>query len=75
MGKDSMIKIYTGDEITVNRIKAELENQGISALVQNGFSQGLAAGFGGGIPSAIDLYVTESDFENAIKIVDSIFES
>jgi hypothetical protein len=75
MEKDSLIKIYTGDEITVNRIKAELENQGISALVQNGFSQGLAAGFSGGIPSAIDLYVAESDFEKSIKIVDSIFES
>jgi hypothetical protein len=75
MGKDSLIKLYTGDEITVNRIKAELESQGISALVQNGFSQGLAAGFGGGIPSAIDLFVAESDFEDAIKIVDSIFES
>lgn len=75
MRKDSLIKIYTGDEITVNRIKAELEDQGISTLVQNGFNQGLAAGFGGGIPSAIDLYVAESDFDNAIKIVDSIFES
>ena len=74
MKNDSLIKIFTGDEITVNRIKAELENQGISALVQNGFSQGLAAGFGGGTPSAIDLFVAESDAENAMKIVDSIFE-
>lgn len=75
MENDSLIKIFTGDEITVNRIKAELETRGISALVQNGFSQGLAAGFGGGIPSAIDLFVAESDAENATKIVDSILES
>ena len=74
MGNDSLINIYTGDEITVKRIKSELEAQGILSIERDGFKQGLAAGFGGGIPSAIDLFVAENDFENAIKIVDSIFE-
>jgi len=69
---DNILNIYTGGEVMVNRLKQELESQGINCLIQDGFKQGLIAGFGEGVPSAIDLYVKESDLEKALEIVQAI---
>lgn len=71
---DELVKLYTGGDVIINHIKIELEAKGISSLVKDGFKQGLGAGFGGGIPSAIDIFVTEKDFEKAYKIVKTLTE-
>jgi len=68
-GKDELVLVYTGRKIIIERIKAELESNGIISIVKDGFRQGIEAGFGGGIPSAIDIYVTESDVEKAKEII------
>ena len=70
--KNGLVLVYTGNDIIISRIKHELELKGINSIVKDGFNAGLSAGFGGGIPSAVDLFVTEDDFEQANEIVEAI---
>ena len=72
--KDGLVLIYTGRIIMVERIQAELESNGIVSIMKDGFRQGIEAGFGGGVPSAIDLFVTQSDVEKAKEIIEAIIE-
>ena len=65
----NLIKVYAGSELEVNLLKAELENQGISSIIKNDFASGVVAGFGGGTPSSIYLYVKESDVEKSNSII------
>jgi hypothetical protein len=74
MKNDDLILVYTGGKIIIERIKTELEINGIFSIVKDGFQQGLDAGFGGGIPSAIDLFVKESDWKEAVEIIKAIIE-
>lgn len=71
---DELIRVFIGSAVEVNHLKAELEANDISALIKNDFQSGLAAGFVGGTPSAIDLYVAESDVEKAQEIIDILNE-
>jgi len=71
---DKLVKLYTGDDIIISRIKLELEEQGIGSLIEDGYKQGLGAGFAGGVPSAIDIFVTEKDFGKAHEIVTALTE-
>jgi hypothetical protein len=66
---ENIIKAFTGSEIEVILLQGELEENGISSLVRDGFSSGLRAGFYGGSPSAIELYIAESDQEKAEPII------
>ncbi|MCW3788281.1 putative signal transducing protein [Plebeiibacterium sediminum] len=69
------IKVFTGSEVTVAMIKGELENQGISSLIKSDFKSGIAAGFSGGVPSAIDLYIESKDVERATPIINDLIKS
>lgn len=64
--------VYTGDEISVLFIKAELEKNGISSLIKNNFVSGTLAGFSGGVPSAVDLYIQEADLTEATPVIEEI---
>jgi hypothetical protein len=64
-----LIRVYTGTEIYVIHLKEELEENGISVLMQNDFQSGISAGFVGGVPSAVDLYISESDMKKAEPII------
>jgi len=66
---DQLVRIYTGSELTVNLLKVELEKTGISSIVQNDFNSGISAGFSGGLPSSIDLFIREIDLKKAGPIV------
>ena len=72
--RSSLVKIYTGNIITADRIIAELEIAGISAISRDEFQQGIEAGFGAGVPGVIDLFVQESDLEKAKEIISAIIE-
>lgn len=72
--KNELVLVFTGNEIIIQRIKTELELKGITSIIQDGFKSGIAAGFGGGIPSAVDLFVTEQDREKALGIIKIIAE-
>jgi hypothetical protein len=65
---ENLIRIYTGTEITVNLLKDELEKVGIMSIIQNDFESGTSAGVAGN-PSAIDLFIQESDLNAAKPII------
>lgn len=52
--------------------KTELQAKGISSMIKDRFKQGLIARYGDGVPSAIDIFVTDEDFEKANEIVNAI---
>lgn len=64
-----MIKVFSGTEMSVNLLNEELEQIGIIGFVQNENNSGLLAGFYGGGPGAVDLFVQESDLEKAEPII------
>jgi hypothetical protein len=66
---NKLIRIYTGTEVAVILLKAKLQESGIPVLIKNDYQSGIMAGFAGGVPSAIDIYIQESDFEKAEPIV------
>ena len=70
--KNKLIKAITGTEVTVMLLKDELEHAGIASVIQNDFQSGIIAGFSGGVPSAIDLYINDSDMNVAAGIIDQV---
>lgn len=73
--QNKLQKVFTGNEIEVILLKGELEENGISALVKDDFSSGIRAGFYGGTPSSIELFIEESDMANAGPIVQQFLEA
>ena len=66
--------VFTGPELAVNLLKNELEQIGVPSIIHNGFNSGIIAGFAGGLASAIDLYIQESDVEKAEPIIADFLE-
>lgn len=72
--KGKIVKIFTGDKVSIQRLKSELESNGIKVFLKDEFKQGLEAGFVGGVPNVIELFVVESDVEKANEIKKAILE-
>ncbi len=72
--KNKIVRVYSGTELKVNLLKEELVQNGITALIQNDFNSGVVAGFSGGGPTAIDLYILESDLEKAEPIISGFIQ-
>lgn len=67
---DSLIKVFTGTDVSVGFLKKHLEENGIASLTKNSFQSGNIAGFMGGTPSTIDLFIQEKDLKKAAPIVE-----
>lgn len=67
--RDKLVKIYTGTEITVLLLKGLLEEIGVNSTIQNQYKSGVEIGFIGGVQSAIDLYIQQSDFEKSEDVI------
>jgi hypothetical protein len=74
-GNSNLIRVYSGTELTVNLLKDELEKFGISSMVQNDFISGVSAGFSGGVPSSVDLFIQELDLRKAELILSEFRET
>ena len=72
---NNLIRVYSGTELTVNLLKDELEKFGISSMIQNDFNSGVSAGFSGGVPSSIDLFIQELDLGKAEPILSEFSET
>lgn len=72
--EDKIVKVYTGGDVIINHIRQELEANNIYCLIKDGFKQGIQAGFVGGVPSAVELYVSEKDLQRAVEIVKALTE-
>ena len=66
----NLVKVYTGTEITVQLLKGELEKIGVSSVIKDKFKSGISAGFGTGVPSAIDLFIDENNLEKAKPLIE-----
>ncbi|MCH4823497.1 DUF2007 domain-containing protein [Gramella lutea] len=70
---DNYKRVYTGPETNVQYLQELFENEGIHSRVRNDFDSGLRAGFGGGLPGQVLLFVLEHEYETAVKIARSTF--
>lgn len=67
--RNELVKVYTGTEVTVILLKAMLEEIGVTSTIQNNYKSGVEVGFVGGVQSAIDLFIQQSDFETAEPVI------
>jgi hypothetical protein len=72
---NNLIRVFTGSDISVTYLKERLEENGIAALIKNDFQSGISVGFVGGVPSAVDLYIQESDLEQAEPVINEFVRS
>jgi len=72
--KSKLIRVYTGTQVNVNLLKEELAKKGISSRFQDDFKSGTSAGFSGGVPSAIDLFIQKIDYPKAEPIIRDIIK-
>ncbi|TAJ15229.1 DUF2007 domain-containing protein [Marinilabiliaceae bacterium JC017] len=74
-GENNLVNIYSGSEISVVLLKGVLEENDIAAIIQNDYQSGITAGFFGGTPTAIDLFIQESDLKQAEPIINKFLET
>ena len=67
--KNKLVKVYTGTEMTVLLLKDLLEDIGVTSTIQNNYKSGIEVGFVGGVQSAIDLFIQQSDFATAEPLI------
>ena len=68
------VKFFTGSLIEIQRLQLDLDDQGIPSMVKNNFQSGLRAGFYGGSPSLVELFIYEEDMEKANPILEAFKE-
>jgi hypothetical protein len=66
---NELIRVYVGTEVLANLLKAELEDIGVGAIVQNDYLSGISVGFMGGTPSSVELYIQESELKEAESVI------
>jgi len=71
----NLIRVYSGTEISINLLKAELEDNGISAIIQNDFQSGISAEFYGGGTASVDLFIQESDMKSGEPIINDFIKN
>ncbi len=64
------IKLFTGSLIEIQRLQLDLDDSEIPSLVKNNFQSGLRAGFYGGSPSQVELFIYEEDKEKATPLLE-----
>lgn len=72
MENQGYIKIYSGNFIIAQRIRVELEQQGISPITKDETESARLAGFGASITGLQDLFVHEDEFKKAKSIVERV---
>lgn len=68
--KNKSIRVYSGNEVTVNLLKGRLEIAGISSMIQNDSGDSLLRG----VPAAVDLYIQQSDYKKAKPIISELIK-
>jgi hypothetical protein len=69
MKNDNLVHVYSGSEIEVNLLKEKLTEKDIASLIRNDNKSGIMAGFYGGGPEAVHLFILEADLKKAEKII------
>ena len=63
-------RVYTGSLINVQFLQTMLQDRGINSITRDDFQSGMMAGFGGGVPNHVQLFVKKSDIDEAIPIIE-----
>ncbi len=63
-------RVYTGSLINVQFLQTLLQDRGINSVTRDDMKSGMAAGFGGGLPDHIQLFVKKTDVEEVIPIIE-----
>ncbi len=63
-------RVYTGSLINVQFLQTLLQDRGISSVTRDDMKSGMMAGFGGGVPDHIQLFIKKEDMEEAIPIIE-----
>ena len=63
------MRLFTGSLIEIQRLQLDLDDAQIPSMVNNRFQSGLRAGFYGGSPSQVQLFIYEEDNEKAQEIL------
>lgn len=71
--EDEYKRVYTGSEVNVLHLEDILQQEGIGTRVRNDFDSGLRAGFGGGLPGQVQLFVLSEQYELALNITRDTF--
>ncbi len=71
---NELIRVFTGSEVLVNLLKAELEEVGVGAIVENDYLSGISVGFMGGTPSSVELYIQKSDLKVAEPFISEFIQ-
>lgn len=67
------VHVYTGPETNVQYLQEIFNDEGFSSRVRNDFDSGLRAGFGGGLPGQVQLFVVNAHKTAALKIAKATF--
>ncbi|MTI29729.1 putative signal transducing protein [Xanthovirga aplysinae] len=59
------IKVFEGSQVFANLLKGKLEKIGVPSRIQNEFQTSITAGFIGGDPSVVELFIRSTDLEKA----------
>jgi hypothetical protein len=65
------VKFFTGSLIEIQRLQLDLDDQQIPSMVKNNFQSGMRAGFYGGSPLQVQLFIYEEDRERALPILEA----
>jgi hypothetical protein len=68
------IRFFTGSLIEIQRLQIDLDDQEIPSMVRNNFQSGVRAGFYGGSPEQVELFIYEEDQEKAKPILEAFKE-
>lgn len=68
--KSEYKRVYTGSLITIQFLQNLLQEVGINSITRDDMRSGMAAGFGGGIPDHIQLFVKKTDIDEATPIIE-----
>lgn len=68
--ENKLIRVYSGNEVTVNMLKGRLDIAGISSAIQNDSNDSFLRG----VPAAVDLYIQQSDYKKAEPIISEFIE-
>lgn len=71
--EDSYKRVYTGSETNIQYLQELFEKAGIHSRVRNDFDSGLRAGFGGGLPGQVQLFVIQNHYAEALEIAQTTF--
>ncbi|WP_281989638.1 putative signal transducing protein [Aquimarina aggregata] len=63
-------RVYTGSLITIQFLQNMLQDSGINSVTRDDMKSGMMAGFGGGIPDHVQLFVKKIDTQEALPIIE-----